>query len=698
MHLYYKTTFLDNYFMRAVKQACIWCLSGVLLWSLQSCQDKDLYEKPTEPEKPSKEDYFDFSISNDVQLTIDYGFTDHYVVFEIYPENPLIEDQYGNTTKTTDEPLFRAFTDKDGKYKNGITIPSYLENVYLYSDYIGTTGVVKVPVASDGTIKFDQKAYISGIVSLSTRGVTENNRKYPEGYLVLGDWDAKGRPTYLKESRYDIPSKFIKSIQSYYAKANNQVFPEVFPELFGPDVDMDIRVKKDTEINLVMLHSGAAYSNAVGYYTYPTITPPQSRDDIKNPVIAFPRVTATFKTGNDAPGVFYGDQVQLKYWNAETNEFEDKFPAGTSVGWFIISDASNNSNRDIYNNVTGGNTKATFYSTSEGFANYDLTNNFLVTDPHMQRVVGLLYDEDTKHLISLSFEDRMSSNLSNNYYDAGFFVHIVEADAIDPLPELPPGGGDEDPVYTSYKGRLTFEDWWPKKGDYDMNDLVIDYESKQYTAYGSYNIVKIVDTFTPVHNGATFTNGFGYEVMGRFTENGNVVDRFLDPSAIKSITVEPNLSKFMQGNTLEPKQAHPTIVLFDDMKDVLSKKLTFTVTMEFAGNGINDRSARPPYNPFIVIQTGEGRGRELHLVNHPPTSLADVSLFETEQDKSDPEQGLYYVSDLKAPFALQCPVTFRWPTESTPISEAYSRFNTWVESFGTQETNWYIFPVNGKVD
>lgn len=683
--------------MRAVKQALIWCLGGVLLWSLQSCQDKDLYEKPTVPEKPSKEDYFDFSINKDVQLNIDYGFSNYHVVFEVYPENPLTEDSYGNAIKTTEEPLLRAYTDKDGKYNNGITLPSYLENVYLYSDYIGTISPVKLSVSSDGTISYNQKAHIAAMTAGNTRGVTGNNRSYPEGYLVLGDWDAKGRPNYLKESRYDVPANFVNAIKNYFENTGGKEFPVAYPHLFGPDADMDIHVIKDTEVNLVMLHSGAAYHNTVGYYTYPTNNPPASREDVKNPVIAFPRVTATWQTGDNTPGAFYGDQVQLKYWNAETNAFENKFPAGTSIGWFIISDATRNSNRNVVDNITGSETKATFYSTSADFANYSQANEFLVGDQYKQRVAGLLYDEATKHLISLTFEDRMSSSLSNNFYDAGFFVHIVEENAITPPPVLPPGGGGDEPVYTSYRGRLTFEDWWPKKGDYDMNDMVIDYESKQYTAFGSYNLIKIVDTFTPIHNGAKFTNGFGYQLMGRFAGDP---DRFMDASSIKSVTIEPKdyTSKFMKGNTLEPGQSSPTIVLFDDMKDVLEKGIKFTVTIELNGNGVFDRFARPPYNPFIIIETGSGRGRESHMVNYPPTSLADVSLFGTGDDESDPQQGLYYVSGIDYPFALLCPNGFRWPTETTPISQAYPKFSEWVESNGTQERYWYNSPAAGKVD
>lgn len=40
-----------------------------------------------------------------------------------------------------------------------------------------------------------------------------------------------------------------------------------------------------------------------------------------------------------------------------------------------------------------------------------------------------------------------------------------------------PGPSEED-NYTTYFGLLAFEDLWPDQGDYDLNDVVVYYQSR----------------------------------------------------------------------------------------------------------------------------------------------------------------------------------------------------------------------------
>lgn len=65
----------------------------------------------------------------------------------------------------------------------------------------------------------------------------------------------------------------------------------------------------------------------------------------------------------------------------------------------------------------------------------------------------------------------------------------------------------------------------------------------------------------------------------------------------------------------------------------------------------------PPYNPFIFISSNEGRGKELHLMNYPPTDKADLSILGTGKDIYRPEEGMYYVSADLMPFAINMPVS-----------------------------------------
>ena len=55
------------------------------------------------------------------------------------------------------------------------------------------------------------------------------------------------------------------------------------------------------------------------------------------------------------------------------------------------------------------------------------------------------------------------------------------------------------------KGTLAFEDIWPDGGDYDMNDVILEYNRAIY--FNTENMInKIVDTFTPTHDGAMYDN------------------------------------------------------------------------------------------------------------------------------------------------------------------------------------------------
>ena len=98
----------------------------------------------------------------------------------------------------------------------------------------------------------------------------------------------------------------------------------------------------------------------------------------------------------------------------------------------------------------------------------------------------------------------------------------------------------------------------------------------------------------------------------------------------------------------------------------------------------------PPYNPFIFISSNEGRGKELHLINYPPTDKADLSLLGTGKDIYRPEEGMYYVSADLMPFAINMPVSsLPVPEEGKRIDQSYPKFAGWVSSNGKQNKDWY---------
>ena len=109
----------------------------------------------------------------------------------------------------------------------------------------------------------------------------------------------------------------------------------------------------------------------------------------------------------------------------------------------------------------------------------------------------------------------------------------------------------------SGKGTLAFEDLWPSKGDYDLNDLVVDYSFKTITN-SSNKLVETYATFVLRACGAVLENGFGFQLA-----SNNI-----PASAIKAtgMKLTNNYITLSAGGT-ESGQAIPTFIIFDNAFD-----------------------------------------------------------------------------------------------------------------------------------
>ena len=232
----------------------------------------------------------------------------------------------------------------------------------------------------------------------------------------------------------------------------------------------EIKITKATEVSLVFIKQWSArMENTIGYFTYPT-----------NEVPTESTVQKSFAFLNASPSASQAERADysaaMKWnWNIgmkSTQQFEDKFPAGGLLtGWCLEGMGFNN-----------GNIKKT------GHTPFSLV---LWTVTILQRCGSSRWRN--KPDCSHQFED----NTDYDYCDATFYVKIAEANAIDPEgPELPPGGSAQQPgIYCLWYTDLW--DQWPSEGDYDMNDVVIEYQSTIYKSALDDKIYKIMDEFTP---------------------------------------------------------------------------------------------------------------------------------------------------------------------------------------------------------
>lgn len=240
-------------------------------------------------------------------------------------------------------------------------------------------------------------------------------------------------------------------------------------------------------------------------------------------------------------------------------------------------------------------------------------------------------------------------------------------------------------------GTLAFEDLWPARGDYDFNDLIIDYQYNQIRNADNL-IVEILGTFKLRAIGGSFHNGFGFELP--FAKNlvSGVDGQELQEGIVK-----------LESNGIETESEKATVIVFEDAWNYIrvqgvsfvnthsdseqANPYTFNIHIDFTKALTNEEAGSPPYNPFIFVN-GD-RSKEIHLFGHEPTDLMDESFFGTGDDFSDSNQEKFYRSAANLPWALDVPSSFDYPEEKNPINEAYLKFIEWAETSGTSSNDWY---------
>jgi len=243
----------------------------------------------------------------------------------------------------------------------------------------------------------------------------------------------------------------------------------------------------------------------------------------------------------------------------------------------------------------------------------------------------------------------------------------------------------------SYDGSLIFEDLYPSKGDYDFNDLVVDY---------NFNIVKdgtyvdyIDATFIIKAFGVSYHNSFGFQFADVNTEDiNNVTGYVLKGGTIFDIST----------NGTENNQTKATIIVFDDTFDLMQSTGgigvntspgytyvtpdTIEMRITFESNSVTFEDLDiGNFNPFLVIN--QNRDYEVHLVDFEPTDLFDQSLFLTHDDNS--QNGRYFLTVNRLPWAINIPENFNYVNEKVDISSGYLKFIEWAESDGISFPDWY---------
>jgi LruC domain-containing protein len=273
-------------------------------------------------------------------------------------------------------------------------------------------------------------------------------------------------------------------------------------------------------------------------------------------------------------------------------------------------------------------------------------------------------------------------------------------------PPPPPGGGGGSGGGNStatFDGCLAYEDLWPGKGDYDFNDLIVDYDFK-VTKDEQERVLSITGVFTVYAYGASYHNGFGFILPN------------VSPDQLISVTgyeIENGSMYNLNANGLEDNQPAATIIVYDDAYNILPHpggsigvnteesgtyvepdsiviQMVFNENGSFATGGpitFSDLDIGN-FNPFIIVD--QDRNVEVHLRDFAPSALADQSLLGTFDDDSNPSQSRYYTTLNNLPWAINIPVLFEYPIEKQDVVGVHLKFADWAESGGTIYTDWYL--------
>lgn len=618
----------------------------LLGYAVTGCIDEKDHYKPDD-KTSGVPNSFDFATTQDVQLDLKYDVPvkDYQVLFELYFENPLTTDAEGQVVKRTDiTPKVTRMTDGTGKYRAKETVPAYGEEVYIYTSYIGVPMLYKTKIVGN-TITADINWDTAAEESVQTRAEGEY-QTVPQGFYTLGSWNVKGRPNYLdSEGVIELTSSFYQTI--------NQTIPEGgnCPRKYRQSADIVINDELGAEVKVRFVGGTSAAYSAFGYYCYPEGAAKKQIENAKKYVV-FPNT----KTG---VGIKGGECVKLHYIDENGEDQGTTFPKGTKIGWFISNDAFTKKGEK-----TGsvGKGLGMFYSTTA-----------LNSDGRTHTAAFKIND-----FIVLSFEDWTDQD----YNDVMFNIWSNPIEAIAPdVPSVDPIDPDDASVAyrMTYKGILAFEDNWPSKGDYDLNDVIVKYSS--ILEFNTKNqVLSAEDTFTAMWSGALFKNGFAYQLN-------------TDRSNVECSILEGKSGWDKQGLDKDLEQA--TISVFANVIEETgenTKTSTFKIQNKFKQPVDHETFGVAPYNPFIFLHQNTDKNRtEVHLVNHGPTSKENMDLFNTQQDLSDKDKGIYYVSDQNYPFAIHLSdVESFSTTEKEAIDKSYPRFASWAQSGGTTDKDWYL--------
>ena len=571
-------------------------------------------------------------------------------------------------------------TDINGIYAGAGTCPTYLENVVLGTDFIGLPSFLKVPILN-GTIHCDYGGNSSKRTPAGPFVYPPLPKNSNWNMQFMGSFNSNGVPSYLEMPNSVVSTAFLQDVNATLPEY--QPVPTYHPNYLAVGNQTDLVITQASDVWVTFVHEGAGYRNTLGFYQYSLSNPPTSVSQISVVKIIFPNLSFSGSGG----GLNSGNKIKI-----------GTFPANTGIGWVLIADGFKG------NTISGLNT---FYSNPN--FNPEANSNL--------RQHNVILNDPGRGVVLIGFEDqRRDGGCDNDFNDAIFYAKSNPVTAIAggnyPVITYTSPDSDGDGVANTFDdypldankafnnfypaqgsfASLSYEDLWPGKGDYDMNDMVIDYNINQITNAQN-KVVSIKAKYVLKAIGASYKNGFGVQLGVPNSKVGTVTGGELFGNIIQ-----------LNAQNLEQGQSKATFIVFDNAYKILTypgvgtgvnttpgapfvQPDTMVMDIPLATPVLQSELGTPPYNPFIFVN--QDRGREVHLCDMAPTSLANTALFGTESDDSNPAAGRYYRTKNNLPWAINVFDKFDYPKEKSPIISGYTKFANWTITSGNSFPDWY---------
>lgn len=675
-----------------------------------SCMDNDVYDPNKHSDKPALDLSFSFALKSSKSLSLSAfnaeGNPEKGVLFNVYLEDPRTDEGISHVA----EPAYTGYTNNQGILQAQITLPENVRKLYVCPVTFGFGQVQAVDVAESMSLTFHAVAFpVFAGTRAETRAVDLSQiihkRIYDKRYAVFSafaadDADSNGilipgkSPLVTKE---ELPVAFLDLVNSWYPEKSFQN-----EEALNLSSDLVVTDNAGAEIWVTYIGDGNfGAENGYGsllYYNYEAGELTSSADFYKgedgNPDDAGMRLTMIFPNVNSVQCAS-GIKVQLLYWDKHEGKYSTVFPKDTRVG-FVFA-------RAAYKKLGSAIDDAGSYwfaqpvnapITNHNYPKYELfystpclngkginkSNAIIRSCPDYGCLIAGMdarYWDDTSVKNDRDYNDVLFKIVSNPPKG------ITPEHNIDPVEPVSP--------FDAQHGTLTFEDRWPVRGDYDFNDLVIDYTYKRIKSVSGIDKVQL--SLKPVARGGTKESGFGIElpfparlvdgVSGATLENPGSGENAV-------LIVWNNTNSVFGGSGIVNTNKSQSY------RSVPATEVTVGLNAPLADAEVNFIG----FNPFIFVD-GE-RGHEIHLVDYAPTSKMDISLLGMELDRSDASKGVYYRMDNTYPWALDIPRTsssspsWRYPAETEDITGVYLNYEKWTQN----KTNydWFDASVTGNVN